>query len=106
MQDIESSDLSESFDYIFICGVFNLKVQGLEDTIRITLKKLFKSCTKALAFNALSAYNPNKDYEYNYIYPDEIFSFTVKNLSPYIVLRHDKLYYDFVMFIYKESNMI
>ncbi|MGD1076090.1 MAG: hypothetical protein ABR903_08465 [Thermodesulfovibrionales bacterium] len=40
--------------------------------IRYTLKKLFRQCRIALAFNALSAHNPSKDFELKYLFPEEI----------------------------------
>lgn len=58
----------------------------------------------ALAFNALSAYNPKKDFELHYVYPEEMFEFAVKNLSPFVILRHDRMPYDFTMFVYKNEN--
>ena len=104
--DINRDDITEKFDYIFLCGVFNLKVQQLEDTIKTTLIELFKHCRIAMAFNALSAYTAKKEFELHYMYPEEMFSFAIKNLSPYIAIRHDTLLYDFTMFMYKEINVL
>jgi 2-polyprenyl-3-methyl-5-hydroxy-6-metoxy-1,4-benzoquinol methylase len=103
--DAISDVLEEEFDYIFLCGVFNLKVQGIEDSIKAIMMNLFKHCRIALAFNALSSHNPQKDFELNYTSPEDIFSFTVKNLSPFISLRHDRIRYDFTMFVYKDLNL-
>lgn len=102
--DIEREVLEEDFDYIFLCGVFNLRVQGLDEAIRNTLTILFKRCRVALAFNALSDHNPAKDFELHYLPPEELFHFAVKNLSPYVSLRHDRMLYDFVIFIYRDAN--
>jgi len=102
--DIERDRLEEEFDYIFLCGVFNLRVGGIEDTIKETLRRLFMQCRKGLAFNALSAHNPGKDFELNYLYPEEVFAFAVRNLSPFVSIRHDRLAYDFTMFVYKGLN--
>ncbi len=102
--DVEADALEESFDFIFMCGVFNLKVQGIEETIINALKKLFANCRIGLAFNALSVHNPKKDYELNYTSPEEVFRFALKNLSPFISLRHDRMAYDFTIFVYKEIN--
>ena len=84
--DINRDDVNEEFDYIFLCGVFNLKVQQLEDTIKTILIKLFKHCRIAIAFNSLSAYTTKKAFELNYLYPEEMFSFALKELSPYIAI--------------------
>lgn len=102
--DIEKEELTEDYDFIFICGVFNLKVNGLEDLIRSTLIKLFSHCKKALVFNALSSYSPRKDYELFYLRPKDILSFAIENLSPFVSLRHDMIPYDFFLFIYREKT--
>jgi SAM-dependent methyltransferase len=103
--DIDVEELKEDFDYIFLCGVFNLKVEGIDQMIKNTLVRLFSHCRIALAFNALSTYEPKKDFELNYLSPEDLFSFVIKNLSPYISLRHDRIKYDFTLFIYKNQNL-
>lgn len=102
--DINTDELDEDFDYIFLCGVFNLRVEGLDEIIKNTLIKLFKRCRIALAFNALSSHNPQKEFELHYICPEDLFKFAVKNLSPMVALRHDRMPHDFTMFVYKKYN--
>lgn len=102
--DIERDTLDEEFDYIFLCGVFNLKVQGVEDLTRYALKKLFRRCRIAMACNAPSTHAPEKDYELHYTSPDDLFSFAVRDLSPFVAVRHDRMAYDFTMFVYREVN--
>jgi len=102
--DIDVDTIDEDFDYIFLCGVFNLRIAGLDEIIKRTLRKLFQHCRRGLAFNALSALNPKKDFELYYTSPDELFNFAVKTLSPYVALRHDRMFYDFNLFIYKSPQ--
>ncbi|MBI5847742.1 MAG: class I SAM-dependent methyltransferase [Nitrospirae bacterium] len=99
--DLACDTLAEDFDYIFLCGVFNLRMAGLDEDIRNTLTRLFQHCRRGLAFNALSDLNPKKDFELYYTSPQDIFGFAVRNLSPFVALRHDRILYDFTMFIYK-----
>ena len=101
--DIDLDTLDEDFDYIFLCGVFNLRVSELDVTIRNTLQILFRHCRKGLAFNALSDLNPRKDFELQYTSPEDIFRFAAGNLSPYVSLRHDRMLYDFTMFVYRDA---
>lgn len=103
--DFGRDDFGEDFDYIFLCGVFNLEVQGIDELIRDTLRKLFSRCRIGMAFNALSAHNPKKDYELHYLSPEEMVRFTVTNLSPYFSLRHDRIAYDFTLFVYRDLNL-
>ena len=102
--DSEEETLEEDFDYIFLCGVFNLEMPGLNALIRRTLKNLFSRCRIALAFNALSGHDPQKDYELHYVLPEEMFAFAVRELSPHVSLRHDRMDDDFTMFVYRDVN--
>lgn len=99
--DIEEQELAEEYDFILLCGVFNLKVQGIEETVNSVLKKLFPHCRKGLAFNALSDRNPRKDYELSYLNPGAVLAFAQEELSPYIALRLDRIPHDFFLFAYR-----
>jgi len=101
--DIDADTCDEDFDYIFLCGVFNLRVAGLDETVRQTLRTLFRHCRKGLAFNALSDLNLGKDFELHYMSPGDMFGFAVRELSPYVSLRHDRMLYDFTMFVYRDA---
>lgn len=103
--DIEEQEMTETFDYILLCGVFNLKVQGVEQTIPAVLRKLFARCRIGLAYNGLSDCAPQKDFELNFTSPAELFSFAVAELSPYVAIRHDRLRYDYCMFVYRNQNL-
>ena len=94
------------FDYIVICGVFNLRVPGVADDLKETLVTLFKHCNKGLALNALSSHTPIKDPELHYTSPEEMVKFTLENLSPYFALRHDRVQDDFTLYIYTALNPI
>jgi SAM-dependent methyltransferase len=101
--DIEKDILKEDFDYIFLCGVFNLNIERLDETIRNVLKKLFDHCRTALAFNALSAHDPNKDFQLHYVYPEDLLEFALTNLSPYAVLKESRIPHDFIVFVHREE---
>jgi len=104
--DIDRDILDEDFDYIFLCGVFNLQIEGIDETIKRTLTKLFRRCRTALAFNALSFIEPNKDFELHYTDPEDISDFAVKNLSQHVSLIRDRIPHDFTMFVYRNIDRI
>ncbi len=106
VMNVDDDTLVEFYDYIFICGVFNLRVPGVQDDLRNALITLFKHCNKALALNALSSHTPTKDVELNYTSPEEIMKFAMENLSPSVALRHDRIPNDFTLFIYTTYNEI
>lgn len=103
--DIDTDRLDERFDYIFLCGVFNLKVAGIDEAITRALKVLFGHCSVGLAFNALSSYCRKKDFELHYVQPEGIFTYAVSHLSPHVALRHDRLSDDFTLFVYRDVHL-
>lgn len=94
------------FDYIVICGVFNLNVPGVEDDMKEALVTLFKHCNKGLALNCLSSHTPIKDPELHYTSPEDMVRFTLENLSPYFALRHDRVQDDFTLYVYTGLNPV
>jgi SAM-dependent methyltransferase len=102
--DITQDKLAGTFDYIFLCGVFNLNVQGLDELIRLTLTKLFEHCRVGMAYNGLSAHTAQKNFELHYVYPEEMLRFAIKELTPFVALRQDRLSHDFTLFAYQQSN--
>ncbi len=106
VMDISEDELEGYYDYIFICGVFNLLVPGVADDLKETMQKLFQHCNKGLALSALSSHTPVKDPELHYTSPEEMVQFSIENLSPYISLRHDRVLYDFTLYVYTRLNEI
>ncbi len=102
--DITTEEIGEDFDYIFCCGVFNLRFQGIERVIKDSMQILFRHCTKAFAYNGLSIYAKVKEFQLHYSPPEELFKFAVERLSPYVSLRQDRLEGEFTMFVYRDLN--
>jgi len=94
------------YDYIFICGVFNLQVPGVDDDMKNALATLFKHCNKGLALSALSSHTPVRDPELHFTSPEEMVKFSIENLSPSIALRHDRIQNDFTLYVYTGYNEI
>ena len=102
--DTDRDLIEENFDYIFLCGVFNLQVQGIDECVMETLKKLFRHCGTALVFNGLSAHNPRRHFELHYFYPEDLLQYALRNLSHSVALRHDRMTFDFTLFVYRDLN--
>jgi len=94
--------LDEDFDYIFLCGVFNVKVEGIENEIRKSLSILWGHCRKALAFTALSSDEPRKDFALHYTSPVALREFAEKKLSSAVSLKVDDRAHDFTMFLFRQ----
>jgi SAM-dependent methyltransferase len=106
VMNIDEDELDEYYDYIFICGVFNLLVPGVQDDLRNALVALFKHCNKGIALNALSSHTPIKDVELSFTSPEDMVTFAIENLSPSVILRHDRIPNDFTLFVYTSYNEI
>ncbi len=94
------------FDYIFICGVFNLNVPGVDEDMINALTTLFRHCNKGLVLSALSSHTPVKDPELHFTSPEDMLKFAIENLSPAVALRHDRIQNDFMLYVYTTYNEI
>jgi len=100
--DIDESEFNRKFDIIFICGVFNLRVAGIEESMKGILKKLFTLCEEALHVNLLTYYTPLRDIELFYVKPEEILQFVITELSQFVTLLHTKE--DIFLSIYRQDS--
>ena len=94
------------YDYIFICGVFNLKVPGVEDDLKNALVQLFKHCNKGLALSALSSHTPDQGPRAPFHLAGRYGQVLLENLSPSVALRHDRIQHDFTLFVYTSYNEV
>jgi 2-polyprenyl-3-methyl-5-hydroxy-6-metoxy-1,4-benzoquinol methylase len=98
--DIEEAELNRIFDIIFVCGVFNLRVAGIEESMKNVLKKLFGLCREAFHINLLTYYIPQRDIELFYVKPEEMLQFVITEISRSVTLMHSKE--DIFLSIYKK----
>ncbi len=106
VMNADDDEFEGFYDYIFICGVFNLNVPGVNDDLKNALVALFKHCNKGLALSALSSHTPIRDPELHFTSPEEMVKFALENLSPTIALRHDRIQYDFMLYVYTAYNEV
>lgn len=106
VMNADDDDLEGAYDYIFICGVFNLNVPGVDEDMKNALVKLFRHCNRGLALSALSSHAPVKDHELHFTSPEEMLGFAIERLSPAVALRHDRIQNDFMLYVYADYNEI
>lgn len=106
VMNADEDELEGFYDYIFICGVFNLNVPGVDLDMRNTLVKLFRQCNRGLALSALSSHTPVKDPELHFTSPEDMLKFAIENLSPAVALRHDRIQSDFMLYVYTRYNEV
>jgi SAM-dependent methyltransferase len=97
----EESRPDDRFDLVFVCGVFNNRVQGVHESMLNTLEALFEITDEALLINALSSHSRDKAVELHYASPEELSFFVSENLTPHYELRQDYLPGDFTMCVHK-----
>jgi len=109
--DLMSEKIPTGFDYILLSGVFNNNQQNNEEFMLTTIKKMFESCEKGIAFNAMSTYVDFQDNNLYYSDPLKIFDYCKRNLTRRVVLKHDYLVkegsipFEYTIFLYKEERV-
>lgn len=99
VKDLLKEKLQETYDYVFLCGVFNVEMST--EFMKQMLKQAFSYCEKGLAFNFISDYVNFKTDGFSYHNPQEIFTFCVENLSRKIDMHHHYAKCDVSMFVYR-----
>lgn len=105
--DILTGDLPAGYDYAFLSGVFNNKMDNNRDFLYSTVNKMFQAADKGIAFNAMSTYVDYQDDHLYYVDPLEVFDFCKRNLTRKVVLRHEytvkdgSIPFEFSIFLYK-----
>ena len=98
-----------NFDYTFVSGTFNNKIENNWLWMKKTLKKLFMITKKALIFNNLSTYVDYKEKHLFYIKPELVFEYCKLNLSNFVEIRHNyqikknKIPFEFTTYVYKKN---
>lgn len=76
--DIEREELARLFDISVLCGVFNYKAEGVNESFINTLRLLMGKTRLRMIATALSSKAERKQYDLNYHDPDELLS-TLQN---------------------------
>lgn len=107
----EFSRLSQmNFDYIFIGGVFNNKMANNQAFYQETIRKLFPMCRLGISFNMMSAYVDYQDSALFYEYPENVFGFIKRDITPFVTLRNDYevkpgvVPFDFTVYAYRSGQ--
>ncbi len=99
--NILEENLQSTYDYTFLCGVFNCNTENSDQYMKNILKKAFEYSNKGMAFNFISTYVNFRDEEMAYHSPEEVFHYCVNNLSTKIQMNHHYGKCDVSVFIYK-----
>jgi len=101
VHDIEEESLERSFDTILVCGVFNLRIAGIADSLRSSLRNLMPLCREGLHFNVPSARAAHRDVELHYENPEDLLQFARRELSPSAHLHDDLVEDELFLSVYR-----
>jgi len=101
---------NQQFDYVLIAGVFNNLMPDNREFYKRTLHQLFKMANCGISFNMMSAYVDYRDDQLFYEYPEQVFSFLKKEVTPYVTIRNDYeikkgvVPFDFTVYAYRGAK--
>lgn len=102
-QDIMSSPLARTFDYVLMNGLFNNSVAGYDAYMHDLLRAGFAHTTRGLSFNFTSSYVTSRDETMAYHDPAEVLTFCLNELSTRVSMHHHYARRDVSVFVYKDT---
>lgn len=105
IKDISSEEITHKADFAVMCQVFNNRYEaGNNDAVvKDAIQKAFQAVSTGLSLDMRTNYVNYKEDHLYYFSPEEYFTFA-KSLTPFVMLRHDYLPFDFTIFLYKEGT--
>lgn len=100
--DISQAQIDKKFDYCLVSGTFNNKLSDNWGFLWESLRVLWKCSLKGIAFNLMSTYVDYEEDDLFYADPKIVFDWVKKNLSRYVVIRHDYMPYEYTFYVYHE----
>ncbi len=101
VRDIEEQPFDRAFDVVIACGVFNLRVGGIGESLEAILPLLFGCARETLHADFLTARAPHHDVELHYVDPGRLLCFARERLSPRVVLREDLVPEGLLLSVYR-----
>lgn len=90
------------YDVVNANGIFYLLGENAEETMRRLVCKMFDHARVAVAFNSLSTWADHCENGEFYADPIETIAWC-REITPWVVLRHDYLKHDFTVFMFRNS---
>jgi len=103
VHDVEERPLARTFDVILICGVFNLRIAGIAESLRSSLVRLMPLCREGLHLNVPSARAAHKGVDLHYEVPEELLAFARRELSPSATLHDDLVEDELFLSVFREE---
>ncbi|UCG69086.1 MAG: methyltransferase domain-containing protein [Thermoplasmata archaeon] len=105
--DILEMEEKEKYDYVLSTGFNCFKTGNNEILERLMIKKMFDLCRIGVAVGLQSKYYP--DFDPNgpgYASPpEELFEYCMKEVTRWVLLRHDYMPHDFTLYLYRKASI-
>ncbi|WP_052501525.1 methyltransferase domain-containing protein [Thiomicrospira microaerophila] len=88
LKNVFEQPIEETFDWVFISGVFNNDMEYNQRFMQQVLSTLFAHVNKGLVFNALSRYVDYQSEGLYYFDPSWVFDYCKSNLTTHVQLNH------------------
>lgn len=96
-------EFDRRFDVVLANGIFYLLGADAPALMRRLIARMWSLADRAVAFNSLSTWAPDR-YEAEYqADPLEMLEFC-RTLTPHVVLRHDYMTHDFTIYLHRERT--
>jgi 2-polyprenyl-3-methyl-5-hydroxy-6-metoxy-1,4-benzoquinol methylase len=100
-RDILENPLTEQFDWVLICGVFNNPMPNPTDFLKELTSAAWKASNKGMAFNFISTHVNVVHQGMSYHDPLEVFEFCRSSFSNKVSMAHHYFRCDVSIFIYR-----
>lgn len=101
--NIATESFDRTFDVVTANGIFYLLGENAWPTMQNMVRRMFEIATKAVAFNSLSRWSSDQEPAEFYADPLQTVEFC-RQLTPWVVLRHDYHPRDFTVYLYKTAR--
>lgn len=110
--DEDGADLPEGYDFVFLSGVFNNRMDDNKAFMEKTLRRMWDAAGRGMSFNAMSTWVDYQDPDLWYVDPLEVVAFCKDELGAHVALRHDYTLreggfpFEFAIYAYKDANVV
>jgi 2-polyprenyl-3-methyl-5-hydroxy-6-metoxy-1,4-benzoquinol methylase len=106
-RDILVGDEPGAYDVVLCSGLFHVKLDHHEEEwkrfVGETIRRMYSMCRLGIAFNLMTDQVDFRSPTLYYASPAETLELCRRELSRFVVLRHDYPLYEFTVYVYRES---
>lgn len=105
VRDIFKENIAITVDYIAMSQVFNNRYQFADNVIIVekAMEKAFLAAKLGISIDMMTSYVDYEEDRLFYFSPEEMIKIA-KKFTPFVVMRHDYLPYEFTLYLYKKPT--